>query len=111
MHIVFIYLFSFLLSIVYTMDHEVIPRPCEICKLLNSSQDHLWLLQGKMVDKVTMEFEVHKIYVFKAYIIHWHGPINFVVGEAKHVFLKEKAKSLWAQNGAHMCWLTLWNQL
>ena len=34
------------LGVVYIMDHEVVPRPCEICDwLLNSSQDHFGLQQ------------------------------------------------------------------
>ena len=44
----------------YTMDHEVIPRPCSTGDwLLNLSQDHFGLHQGTN-DKVTMEFEVLK---------------------------------------------------
>jgi hypothetical protein len=40
------------------MDHEVVPRPCMICDwLLNSSQDHFGLHQGKNV-RVTMESKV-----------------------------------------------------
>ena len=34
---------------VYTMDREVDPRPCKICDwMLNSSQDHYGLHQGKI---------------------------------------------------------------
>ena len=48
------------LGVVYTMDHEVVPRPRKNYDwLLNSSQDHLNLHQGKNV-RVTMEFEVFK---------------------------------------------------
>ena len=32
-----------------------------------------------------MEYEVPKRTYFKTYIIHWHGPMRFVVGEAKEV--------------------------
>jgi hypothetical protein len=47
-----------LLGVVYTMDNEVVPRPCNICDwLLNSSPDHFGLHQVKN-DRVTMEFEV-----------------------------------------------------
>ena len=67
------------------MDHEVIPRPCNIYNwLLNSSQDHFGLHQGK---KCHSDHEVrgpHKTY-FKAYIIHWHGPTSNAVGEAKEM--------------------------
>jgi hypothetical protein len=35
------------LGVVYTTDHEVVPRPCEICDwLLNSSHDHFGLQEG-----------------------------------------------------------------
>ena len=45
-------------GVVYTMDKEVIPRPCRYCDwLLNSSWDHFHLHRGKNV-KVIMEFEV-----------------------------------------------------
>ena len=48
---------------VYTMNHEVIPRPCRICNwLLNSSWNHFGLHQGKNV-KVTIEFEVPKRHI------------------------------------------------
>ena len=47
-----------LLGVVYTMDHEVVPRPCKVCDwLLNLSRDHFNLHQGIYV-KVTMEFDV-----------------------------------------------------
>ena len=68
------YIFEFFLSqewgwaysgVVYTMDHEVIPMPCEICDwLLNLSQDYFGLHQGKN-DSVTMEFEVPKIHILR----------------------------------------------
>ena len=39
------------LGVVYTMDHEVVPIPCtSIDWLLNSSQDHFELHQGKMLE-------------------------------------------------------------
>ena len=45
-------------GVVYTMEHEVVSRPCKICDwLLNSSKDHYSLQQGKNV-RGTMEFEV-----------------------------------------------------
>jgi hypothetical protein len=54
------------------MDHEAVPRLCKICDwLLNSSQDHFGLHQGK---KCQSDHEVQgpqKTY-FKAYIIHGH---------------------------------------
>ena len=42
-----------------------------------------------------MKFEVPKIHFFEAYIIHWHGPSIFVVGEAKKYALVEKGKRPW----------------
>jgi hypothetical protein len=69
---------------IYTKDYEVVPRPYKICDwLFNSSQDHFNLHQGKNVI-VTMKFEVARRH-FKAYIIHWHGPMDFVTREAKEV--------------------------
>ena len=50
---------------VYTMDHEVVPRPCKICDwLLNSFWDHFGLHQGNFI-KVTMEFKVSKRHILK----------------------------------------------
>ena len=46
------------LVVLYTMDHEVVPRPCKICDwLLNSFQDHFGLQKGQNV-RVTMEFKL-----------------------------------------------------
>jgi hypothetical protein len=51
------------LGVVYTMDHEVVPRPCKsVDWLLNSSHDHFGLHQGKNVG-VTMEVEVSKRHI------------------------------------------------
>ena len=52
-------------GVVYTTDHEVVPRPYKLCDwLLNSSWDHFGLHQGKNV-KVTVEFEVPKRHVLR----------------------------------------------
>jgi hypothetical protein len=48
------------------MGHEVIPW------LLNLAWHHFGLHRGKNVS-VTMEFEIPKRCIFKAYIIHRHG--------------------------------------
>ena len=40
-----------------------------------------------------MKFEVLKNTYFKAYIIHWHYPMGFAVGEAKEVLLYKKIGS------------------
>jgi hypothetical protein len=68
---------------VYTMDCEVVIRPCKIWDwLFNSSWDHFGLHQAKNV-RVTMEFTVPKD-IFKGlnYLIAY-GPTGFVMGEAK----------------------------
>jgi hypothetical protein len=42
----------------YTMNHEVVPRPCKTCDwLLNSSREHYSLHQGNNV-RVAMKFKV-----------------------------------------------------
>ena len=72
------------IRVVYTMDHEIIPRPYKICDWsLNSSWDHFGLHRGKNV-KVTMEFESPKgIFEGLHYPLTWSN--KFVVGEAKGV--------------------------
>ena len=53
-----------LLGVVYTMDHKVVPRPCNICEwLLNSFRDHFGLHRGNV--RVTMEFHVPKRHVLR----------------------------------------------
>ena len=67
------------------MDHEVVPRPYKIYDwLLNSSRGHLGLQQGKKCHNDHGVWGPQKTNV-KAYIIHWHGPTGFAVGEAKEV--------------------------
>ena len=45
-----LYTHKFMLGVVYTMDHEVVPRPYKICDwMLNSSQDHFGLREGNNV--------------------------------------------------------------
>ena len=52
-------------GVVYTMVHEVVPRPCKICDwLLNSPWDHFALHQGINV-RVTMKFEVPKRHILR----------------------------------------------
>ena len=36
-------------------------------------------------DRVIMEFQGPQNIYLKAYVIHWHGPTEFVMGEAKEV--------------------------
>ena len=53
------------LGVVYTMDHEVVPRPCRICeRLLNPSRDHLSSHQGENA-RETMEFEIPKRHILR----------------------------------------------
>ena len=67
------------------MDQEVDQRLCKICDwLLNSSRDHFSLHQReKMLQWSWVQGPQNMC--FKAYIIHWHGPTGFEVGEAKEV--------------------------
>ena len=53
------------LGVVYTMDNEVIPRPCKICDwLLNSIHGHFGLQQGHNI-RMTMEFKVPKRHILR----------------------------------------------
>jgi hypothetical protein len=73
------------LGAVYTMGLEVVPRSCQICDwLLNLSWDHFGLYQGKNSQSDHEVQGPQKTY-FKVYIIYWHGPTGFAVGEAKEV--------------------------
>ena len=70
------------------MDREVIPRPCKICDwLLNSSQDHFGLRQGKNV-RVIMEFKISKRHIL------WPTLSTNMV---QHV-LVDKGKCPWQRN-------------
>ena len=75
------------------MDHEAVPRPCEICDwLLNLSWDHFGLHQRKDV-RWTLEFEVPKRHIVRPttnmgqWVLRWerqkrcssrktHGPMT-----------------------------------
>ena len=80
-------LFSSLLptkGVVYILDREVVPYSSKICDWsLNSSWDHFGLHQGKNMVRVTME---------PAFIIHNHGVMGFVIGEAKEVLLLQMSR-------------------
>ena len=53
-------------GVVYTMDHEVVSRPCNICDwLLNSSRDYYGLHQDKKNVKVFMERKVSQRHVLR----------------------------------------------
>ena len=56
------------LGVVYTMEREVIPRPCKVCDwLLNSYwsyRDRFGLHQGKHVEVIT-EFQVPESHIFR----------------------------------------------
>ena len=77
---------NYLLGVVYTMDHEVIPIPYKIRDwLLNSFWDYFGLHKKIKCQSDHGVRGPQKTYL-KAYIIHSHGPTGFVMGEAKEVF-------------------------
>ena len=54
------------LGVAYNMDHEAVLRLCKICDwLLNSSQNHFGLHQGKKNVRVAKEFKVPKRHLLK----------------------------------------------
>jgi hypothetical protein len=65
------------LGVVYTMDHEVVPRPCK----------NMWLAIELIPWSLrfTPRRKLPQKTYFKAYIIHWHGPTGFTAGETKEV--------------------------
>ena len=66
------------------MDHEVVPRPYSICDwLLKSSQDDFSVPRKKCQSDHGIRGPQKTS--FKASIIHWHGSIDFAVGEAKEL--------------------------
>jgi hypothetical protein len=77
---------------VYTMDHEVVPRPSKRCDwTLKSSRDDLGLHQGKN-GKVTTEVEVHKFVVLSLlYPLPWSN--GFYVGTSKRGGLGKLARA------------------
>lgn len=71
------------LRVVYTMDCEVVPRPCEICDwLLNSSLGALRFPPRTKTIEWPWSLRFQKT-SFEAYVIHGHDPLGFDVGEAK----------------------------
>ena len=78
---------------VYTMDHELVPRPSKRCDwMLKSSRDDLGLHQGKN-GRVTTEIEVHKFCILSLfYPLPWSN--GFSVGRGKRGGLEK-------QSGAH----------
>ena len=73
------------------MDHEVVPWPCKICDwLLHSPRDYYF--RFILREKCQSGHEVwgtQKMYL-NAYIVHWHGPTGFAVGETKEVPSRER---------------------
>jgi hypothetical protein len=68
------------------MDHEVIPSPYKIRDwVLNSFRNYFDLHQETKCQSDHGVCGPQKTY-FKAYIIHLHGPMGFVMWEAKEVF-------------------------
>ena len=115
------------LGVVYTMVHEVLPRPCKICDwLLNSSRDHFCSHQGENV-RVTMEFEVPKRHILRPtlstdmiqWVLRWERQKGVVV-ENRHMLVGKKCcyyiflmKSLfgrrkWRQENGQT-WIFPWN--
>jgi hypothetical protein len=73
------------LGAVYTMDHEVVPRPSKRCDwTLKLSRDDLGLHQGKN-GRVTTGVEVHKVVFFKPTISTATVQLVFRLGQAKEV--------------------------
>ena len=64
---------------VYTMDHEVVPRPSKRCDwTLKSSRDDWGLHQGKNHGRVTTEVEVHKfVFLSLLYPLPWSNGFSF----------------------------------
>jgi hypothetical protein len=77
---------------VYTMDHEVVPRPSKRCDwTLKSSRDDLGLHQGKN-GRVIMEVEVHKfVFLSLLYPLPWSN--GFFVGTSKRGGLGKLARA------------------
>ena len=85
----------FNLRVVYIMDHEVVLKPYKTCDwLLNSSQDHCGLYQGKNV-RVTMESQ-KEIFDGLHYQVAWFN--GFCGGRGKIGVLVEKSKGLCQRN-------------
>ena len=79
-------------GVVYTMDHEVVPRPSKRCEwTLKSSQNDLGLHQGKN-GRVTTEVEVHKfVFLSLLYPLPWSN--GFSVGTSKRGGLGKRARA------------------
>ena len=72
------------LGVVYTLDHEVIPRPRKICIWLsNLSRNHF----GDTEPKCHSDHGVQgpQKTIFEACSIHRHDPTCFAMGEAKEM--------------------------
>ena len=79
--------------LVYTMDHEVIPRPCKIWDwLLNVSWDHFGLHQGEKNVRVVPKDIVEGLH----YPLTWSN--GFCDGRGKRGGMVEKGRGLWQKN-------------
>ena len=65
------------------MDYEVIPRPCNVCVVVEFVQEPLWFTPRKKIVKVTMEFEIPKR--------HIQG-VHFSTNMIQRVLQKERQK-------------------
>jgi hypothetical protein len=82
------------LGVVYTMDHEAVPRPCKICDwMLNSSQGHFGLHQGENI-KVIMKFVVPKRLILWPTIIA-NIVQRVLLWERQKYCFDRKGKDLW----------------
>ena len=80
------------------MDHEVVPCSSKTCHWLsNSVWDHFGLRREKKCKSDHATWGPQKAYL-NAYIIHCHGPVSFVVGEAKEVLLLQMSRGPWQIN-------------
>jgi hypothetical protein len=84
-------------GVVYTMDHEVIPRTCKIWDwLLNFSWDHFGLHQGKKCESDREVRSPKDIFEGLHYPLTWSN--KFCGGRGKRGGLVEKGKGPWQKN-------------
>ena len=71
------------LGVVYTMDHQVVPRPCKVCDwLLNSPRDHFGLHRGKKMSEGSWSSRSPKdIFWGLHYPLTWSNGFCYVRGK------------------------------
>ena len=70
--------------VVYTMDHEVVQSLVKFVIGYWTRPVTTSVYTKEKTSEWPCSWGPQKTY-FKVYIIHWHGPTSFVVGEAKEV--------------------------